>query len=467
MGGIMSQNPSAAPAAENKMGTMPVGKLLFNMSLPMMVSMLVQALYNIVDSIFVAKLSENALTAVSLAFPLQTLLIAVATGTGVGMNALLSQSLGEHDFKKANKIADNGIFLYVLSYIVFLILGFTVVKPFYASQIGSADVEIMELGIDYLSTVMILSFGLFGQIFFERLLTSTGRTIFSMTSQLCGAITNIILDPILIFGLLGAPKMGVTGAALATVIGQCVAGIIACVCNHKFNHEVSLNIKGFRPDWTLIGHIYAIGIPSIIMQSIGSIMTYCMNRILIEFSSTATAVFGVYFKLQSFFFMPVFGLNNGITPIIAYNYGAKQRKRMLKTIKLSLIVAFCLTFIGFLSFEAIPQVLLDMFNASEDMLTIGVPALRIIGIHYLIAWFCIVIGTVFQALGKAVFSMIVSIMRQLVVLIPVAYILAKLGGLHAVWWSFPIAEVISLLVTLFFFIKIYREIISKLPEGKL
>lgn len=463
----MSQNPSAAPAAENKMGTMPVGKLLFNMSLPMMVSMLVQALYNIVDSIFVAKLSENALTAVSLAFPLQTLLIAVATGTGVGMNALLSKSLGEHDFKKANKIADNGIFLYVLSYIVFLILGFTVVKPFYASQIGSADVEIMELGIDYLSTVMILSFGLFGQIFFERLLTSTGRTIFSMTSQLCGAITNIILDPILIFGLLGAPKMGVTGAALATVIGQCVAGIIACVCNHKFNHEVSLNIKGFRPDWTLIGHIYAIGIPSIIMQSIGSVMTYCMNRILIEFSSTATAVFGVYFKLQSFFFMPVFGLNNGITPIIAYNYGAKQRKRMLKTIKLSLIVAFCLTFIGFLSFEAIPQVLLDMFNASEDMLTIGVPALRIIGIHYLIAWFCIVIGTVFQALGKAVFSMIVSIMRQLVVLIPAAYILAKLDGLHAVWWSFPIAEVISLLVTLFFFIKIYREIISKLPEGKL
>ena len=467
MGGIMSQNTSAAPAAENKMGTMPVGTLLFNMSLPMMVSMLVQALYNIVDSIFVAKLSENALTAVSLAFPLQTLLIAVATGTGVGMNALLSKSLGEHDFKKANKIADNGIFLYVLSYIVFLILGFTVVKPFYASQIGSADVEIMELGIDYLSTVMILSFGLFGQIFFERLLTSTGRTIFSMTSQLCGAITNIILDPILIFGLLGAPKMGVTGAALATVIGQCVAGIIACVCNHKFNHEVSLNIKGFQPDWTLIGHIYAIGIPSIIMQSIGSVMTYCMNRILIEFSSTATAVFGVYFKLQSFFFMPVFGLNNGITPIIAYNYGAKQRKRMIKTIKLSLIVAFCLTFIGFLSFEAIPQVLLDMFNASEDMLTIGVPALRIIGIHYLIAWFCIVIGTVFQALGKAVFSMIVSIMRQLVVLIPAAYILAKLGGLHAVWWSFPIAEVISLLVTLFFFIKIYREIISKLPEGKL
>lgn len=460
----MSERGSA-PAAENKMGTMPVGKLVFNMSLPMMVSMLVQALYNIVDSIFVAKLSENALTAVSLAFPLQTLLIAVATGTGVGMNALLSKSLGEHNFKKANKIADNTAFIYAISYIVFLILGFTIVRPFYASQIGNADVEIMELGIDYLSTVMIFSFGLFTQIFFERLLTSTGRTIFSMTSQLCGAITNIILDPIMIFGLLGFPKMGVTGAAVATVIGQCVAGIVAGTCNHKYNHDVSLSFKGFRPDIRLIGHIYAVGIPSIIMQSIGSIMTYSMNRILIEFSSTATAVFGVYFKLQSFFFMPLFGLNNGITPIIAYNYGAQNRKRMLKTIKLSLITAFFLTFIGFLCFEGIPQILLGMFNASDDMLRIGVPALRIIGIHYLIAWFCIVCGTVFQALGKAVFSMLVSIMRQLVVLIPAAFILSKLGGLHAVWWAFPIAELISLTVSLIFFIRINKTIISKIPDG--
>ena len=446
---------------------MPIGKLVFNMSLPMMISMLVQALYNIVDSIFVAKLSENALTAVSLAFPLQTLLIAVATGTGVGMNALLSRSLGERNFKKANKIADNAAFIYAISYIVFLILGFTIVKPFYASQIGNADVEIMNLGIDYLSTVMIFSFGLFTQIFFERLLTSTGRTIFSMTSQLCGAITNIILDPIMIFGLLGFPKMGVTGAAIATVIGQCVAGIVSGTCNHKYNHEVSLSFKGFRPDISLIGHIYAVGIPSIIMQSIGSIMTYSMNRILIEFSSTATAVFGVYFKLQSFFFMPVFGLNNGITPIIAYNYGAQQRKRMIRTIQISLTTAFCLTFIGFLCFEGIPQVLLGMFNASADMLKIGVPALRIIGIHCLIAWFCIIAGTVFQALGKAVFSMIVSIMRQLVVLIPAAYILSKIGGLHVVWWSFPIAEVISFIVSMAFLIRIYKTIISKIPEGKL
>ena len=462
----MNQENTSAPA-ENKMGTMPIGKLLFNMSLPMMISMLVQALYNIVDSIFVAKLSENALTAVSLAFPLQTLLIAVGTGTGVGMNALLSKSLGEKNFKKANATASNAAVLYFFSYLVFFILGFTIVRPFYASQIGNADQEIMELGIEYLSTVMIFSFGLLAQVFFERLLTSTGRTIFSMTSQLTGAITNIILDPILIFGLLGAPKMGVTGAAVATVIGQCVAALVAGFCNHRYNHDVKLKFHGFRLDFHIIGTIYAVGIPTIIMQSIGSVMTYCMNRILIEFSSTATAVFGVYFKLQSFFFMPVFGLNNGITPIIAYNYGAGQRKRMLKTIKLSMLVAFCLTFIGFLCFEGIPQILLGMFNASDEMLTIGVPALRIIGIHYLIAWFCIVSGTVFQALGKAFFSMIVSIMRQLFVLIPAAYILAKLGGLHVVWWSFPIAEVISLMVSSFFLVRINWTIISRVPEGKL
>lgn len=406
------------------------------------------------------------MTAVSLAFPLQTLLIAVGTGTGVGMNALLSKSLGEKDFKKANKTATNAAFIYAVSYIVFLILGFTVVKPFYRSQVGSADAEIMTMGVDYLSTVMIFSFGIFTQVFFERLLTSTGRTIFSMTSQLSGAVTNIILDPILIFGMFGAPKMGVTGAAVATVIGQCVAGLVAGTCNHKFNHEVRFQFKGFKPDFKIIGTIYAVGIPSIIMQSIGSVMTYCMNRILIEFSSTATAVFGVYFKLQSFFFMPVFGLNNGITPIIAYNYGARQRKRMVKTIKVSLVMAFCLTFIGFVLFESIPQALLGLFNASNDMLKIGVPALRTIGVHYLIAWFCIIVGTVFQALGKAVFSMVVSIMRQLVVLVPAAYLLAKFGGLHMVWWSFPIAEVMSFIVSLTFLIKIWNDIIKDIPEGR-
>ena len=311
---------------------------------------------------------------------------------------------------------------------------------------------------------MIFSLGMFGQFFYERVLASTGKTIFSMISQLCGAFTNIILDPILIFGLLGAPRMGVTGAAVATVIGQFVACIVAGVCNHKFNPEVRLNFRGFRPDKTIIGHIYAVGIPSIIMQSISSIMTYSMNLILVQFTVTATAVFGVYFKLQSIFFMPVFGLNNGITPIIAYNYGARHKKRMIQTIKVSMFIAFCFTFVGFLAYELIPEALLGMFNASDDMLAIGIPALRIIGVHYLIAWFCIIAGTVFQALGKAVFSMIVSIMRQLFVLIPAAYILASIGGLHAVWWSFPIAEVISLIISVFFLMSINRTVIQKIPE---
>lgn len=451
-----------SPAVENKMGTMPVGKLVFNMSLPMMISMLVQALYNIVDSIFVAKLSEDALTAVSLAFPLQTLLIAVGTGTGVGMNALLSKSLGEKNQERANRTAANAGFLYLLSYVLFLILGFLVVKPFYASQVSAGDEAIRLMGEEYLGIVMIFSFGVFAQVYFERLLTSTGKTIFSMISQLSGAITNIILDPILIFGLCGAPKMGVAGAAIATVIGQCVAGVVAAVCNYRYNHEVRLKFRGFRPDLKIIKTIYAVGVPTIIMQSIGSVMTYSMNRILIGFSSTATAVFGVYFKLQSFFFMPVFGLNNGITPIIAYNFGARQRERMIKTIKISLVVAFCLSFVGFALFELVPEVLLGMFDASEEMLSIGVTALRIIGIHYLIAWFCIISGTVFQALGKALFSMVVSIMRQLVALIPAAFILSRLGGLHAVWWAFPIAETMSLVVSLFFLVRVYRHIIRKI-----
>lgn len=451
---------------ENKMGVMPVGKLLFNMSLPMMISMLVQALYNIVDSIFVAKLSENALSAVSLAFPLQTLIFAVGGGTCVGVNALLSRALGEKNEKKVNAVATNGIFLVALSYLVFLILGLTVVKPFYMGQLGNADVEIFDMGVEYLSIVMIFSFGVFGQVLFERLLTSTGKTIFSMISQLSGAITNIILDPILIFGLCGAPKMGVAGAAIATVIGQCVAAVVAGTCNYKFNHEISLSMKGFRPDAKIIGSIYAIGVPSIIMQSIGSVMTYCMNRILIGFSSTATAVFGVYFKLQSFFFMPLFGLNNGITPIIAYNYGARKKDRMLRTIKLSMIVAFCLIMIGFLGFELIPETLLGLFDASPAMLEIGVPALRTIGFHFLIAWFCIIAGTVFQALGKAVYSLVVSIMRQLVVLIPAAFILAYFGGLDATWWAFPIAEGMSLVVSSVCFVRVYRKIIKPLPEGE-
>lgn len=451
---------------ENKMGVMPVNKLVWNMSFPMMVSMLVQALYNIVDSIFVARLSEDALTAVSLAFPLQTLIIAVGAGTGVGINANLSKALGEKNYKKANSVALNGGFLYVMSFLLFVVLGLVTVRPFYASQLKGGSTEIYSMGVQYLSIVMIFSMGIFGQLFFERLLTSTGKTVFSMTSQLSGAITNIILDPILIFGMFGLPKMGVAGAAIATVIGQCVAACVACVCNLKYNHEIDLSPKGFRLSGQIIGNIYMVGIPSIIMQSIGSVMTYSMNKILIGFSSTATAVFGVYFKLQSFFFMPVFGLNNGITPIIAFSYGARQRKRMLKTIRLSMGIAFGLLLIGFASFELIPQVLLRMFDASDAMMEIGCHALRIIGIHFLIAWFCIIAGTIFQALGKAVYSLIVSVMRQLLVLLPAAYILAKLGGLNAVWWSFPIAELMSFAVSVVCLVNVYRKVIKPLPEGR-
>lgn len=449
---------------ENKMGVMPVNKLLLNMSLPMMISMLVQALYNIVDSIFVAKLSENALTAVSLAFPVQTLLIAVGTGTGVGVNALLSKQLGEKDFKQVNKTAMNGIFLAVISFLIFVVVGLVGVRPFYASQIKDTNPEIYDMGVQYLTIVCICSFGLYAQLIFEKLLQSTGKTLFTMISQATGAVINIILDPILIFGLVGMPKLGVAGAAIATVIGQIVGGSLGLIFNLKQNKEIQLSLKGFRPDKNTILNIYKVGIPSIIMQAIGSVMTYSMNMILIAFSSTATAVFGVYFKLQSFFFMPVFGLNNGMIPIVAYNYGAGKRSRLIKAVKCSYVYAFALLALGFVVFETIPEVLLSLFEASDDMLAIGVPALRIIGIHFLIAWFCIISGSVFQALGNGLYSLVVSIARQLVVLLPVAFILARLGGLIAVWWSFPIAELMSLCVSSFFLIRIYNKVIKNVPD---
>ena len=450
---------------ENKMGVMPVNKLLLNMSLPMMVSMLVQALYNIVDSIFVAKLSENALTAVSLAFPIQTLLIALGTGTGVGVNSLLSKQLGERDLKQVSKTAMNGIFLAVLSYIAFVIVGIVGVRPFYASQVKDADPEILTLGVQYLTIVCVCSFGLYAQLIFEKLLQSTGKTLYSMITQAVGAVTNIILDPILIFGLLGMPKLGVAGAAVATVIGQIVGGTLGLIFNIKVNKEITLSVKGFKPDGTTIGNIYKVGVPSIIMQAIGSVMTYGMNQILITFSSTATAVFGVYFKLQSFFFMPVFGLNNGLIPIVAFNYGAGKRSRVIKAVKCSLVYAFALLLVGFIVFETIPAVLLGMFEASDEMLAIGVPALRVIAVHFLIAWFCIIAGSVFQALGNGVYSLVVSVARQLVVLLPVAFILARLGGLQAVWWAFPIAELMSFCASSLFMILINKTVIKYIPDN--
>lgn len=451
---------------ENKMGVMPVNTLLLNISFPMMVSMLVQALYNIVDSIFVAKMSENALTAVSLAFPIQTLMIALGTGTGVGINALLSKQLGEKNYKGANKTAMNGIFLAVCSYIIFVFVGLFAVKPFYASQLQTADPEIMEMGVEYLTIACLCSFGLYAQLVFEKLLQATGKTVYSMVSQMVGAVVNIVLDPIMIFGLFGCPAMGVAGAAYATIIGQIVGAMFGFYYNVAKNHDIQLYIKGFKPELSTISRIFAVGIPSIIMQSIGSIMTYSMNRILINFTATATAVFGVYFKLQSFFFMPLFGINNGMVPILAYNYGAGKRSRMIQTIKWSMLYAFILLMAGFIIFEVFTPQLLLLFDASPDMLEIGVPALRIIGTHFLIAWFCIITGSVFQAVGNGVYSMVVSIARQLVVLIPAAYILAKIGGLTAVWWSFPIAELMSLVVSTIFFVITYKKVISKVPDNQ-
>ena len=447
---------------ENKMGTMPVNRLLISMSLPMMISMLVQALYNVVDSIFVARINENALTAVSLAFPIQSLMIAVAAGTCVGINAVLSRSLGERDYEKVNKCACNGIILMALSFLIFVAIGLFAVSTFYSSQ--TADTEIVQYGTDYLTIVCCCSFGIFMQFTFERLLQSTGKTIYTMITQGTGAIINIILDPILIFGLGGMPKMGVKGAAVATVIGQIVAGALALYLNLKKNEEVKIQKEGLKLEGNIVAQIYAVGIPSMIMQAIGSVMTYGMNLILISFSSTAAAVFGVYFKLQSFVFMPIFGMNNGLVPILAYNFGAGKKERFLKTVKLGILYAFVAMMIGLMLFNIIPEQLLLMFDASETMLAIGVPALRTISISYLLAGFCIICGTVFQALGRAVYSMIVSIARQLVVLLPAAWLLSLAGNVDYVWWAFPIAEMMSLFMTVFFMIRINRQIISHIGE---
>lgn len=449
---------------ENKMGTMPVNSLLISMSVPMMLSMLVQALYNIVDSIFVAKINEDALTAVSLAFPMQTLMIALGGGMGVGVNALLSKALGEKDYEKVNVSAKNGIFLACVNAIIFLVVGLTMVKPFY--EVQTDNKMIADYGVEYLTIVCCCSFGIYTQFIFERLLQSTGKTFYAMITQLVGAVTNLILDPILIFGYFGAPRMGVAGAAIATVIGQVLAGITAIVINVRFNDEIKLDFKGFRPSLPIIGKIYQVGVPSIIMQSIGSVMTYGMNQILMAFTSTAAAVFGVYFKLQSFIFMPVFGLNNGMVPIIAFNYGAQNRDRMVKTIKLSMVYAISIMCLGTLIFNLIPEQLLGLFDASEQMIRMGVPALRIISVHFLLAGFCIIGGSVFQALGHAVYSMINSIMRQVVVLLPAAYLLSKLGDVNYVWWAFPIAELMSMTMTSIFMVKINRDIISKIGTNE-
>ncbi len=451
-----------SPAKENKMGVMPMGRLILSMSVPMILSMLVQALYNVVDSVFVARYSQDALAALSYSFPAQNLMIGTATGTGVGVNALLSKSLGEKNFDKANKTAANGILLAMFGSVLFFLFGLFFAEPFITFQTKTPS--IIAEGRTYLSIVTMLSFGIFGEIMFERLMQSTGKTIYTMFTQGIGAIINIILDPIMIFGLLGCPQMGVAGAAYATVIGQIVAFVLGIVFNHKYNPEVRLYAKNFKPDFGIIGRIYAVGIPSIIMVGIGSVMTTAMNKILNGFSDVAASVFGVYFKLQSFAFMPVFGLNNGVIPVIAYNYGAQKRKRMLHAVRLGCIIATCFMGIGLLLMQCIPAELFALFDAGEDMLAIGVPALRIISISFVFAGVCIALSSVFQALGKGIYSMCISFARQLVVLVPAAYLLSLSGNVNAVWWSFPIAEIASIAVSLLLFRHVYKTIIAKIPE---
>ena len=451
---------------ENKLGVMPITKLIWNMSLPIIASMLVQALYNIVDSWFVSRVSEQALTAVSLAFPAQNLMIGLATGTAVGVNALMGRALGAGLRERADKVANNGVFLAVVGFVISALLGLTCSDLFFRSQ---TQVEIIiQMGNDYLRIVTIGSLGMFCQIMYERLLQGTGRSILSMYTQGLGAIINIILDPIFIFGL----KMGVAGAAVATIIGQFCGCALAIYFNHKKNTDITLSLRGFRPNWRLIGEIYAIGLPSVIMIAIGSVMTFLMNKILITYHAaheTAATAFGVYFKLNSFIFMPIFGLNNGVIPIVAYNYGAQNRRRMMATIKRSALYACCIMVFGTVLFWVIPDTLLRLFDASDVMLAAGVPALRIISLSFCMAGACIALGSSFQALGKSMYSMVTSIVRQLVFLIPIAYVLARygasVGNSDLVWWCYPLAEIFSLTLTLVFFSRMYKTIIAPLPEG--
>ena len=446
---------------ENKMGVMSIDRLLITMSLPMMISMLVQALYNIVDSIFVSRIDEHALRAVSLAFPIQSLMIAVAVGTAVGINAFLSKTLGQKQYDKANTIAANGVFLETASALVFALVGIFVSGPFFLSQTDILQVQ--EYGITYLTICCCAGFGIFLQICFERILQSTGKTIYTMITQGVGAVVNLILDPILIFGYFGLPEMGVAGAAAATVTGQIVAAVLAVFFNWKCNSEIHLSLRGFRPDLQLIGQIYKVGAPSIVVQAIGSVMTYGMNLILAAFGAAQT-VFGVYFKLQSFIFMPIFGLNNGMVPIIAYNYGAGHRERVIRTMKSSILFAVCIMLAGLLAMELFPAQLLGFFNATQELLDIGVPALRTICLSFCFAGYCIVVGSVFQALGNGVYSMVVSIARQLCVLLPVAYLLSLSGNVDLIWWAFPIAEFMSLGMSTYFLMKINRDIIRHIGE---
>ncbi len=445
---------------ENKMGVMPVGKLLVNMALPMIISMLVQAFYNIVDSVYVSQVSESAVTALSLAFPVQNMQIGFAVGVGVGVNALLSQSLGRKDQESVNWAAGQGVFLALVATGLFMLFGFFGVRPYYTMQ--STVAETVEGGIAYTSICCIFTVGVFIQVLCERLLQATGRAMQTMILQGTGAIINIILDPVFIHGWWGMPRMGVAGAAVATVIGQCTGAVLGIYLNLRHNPEVQLHVKFMKPNWKVIAPILEVGIPSVVMNGIGSVMNFGMNQILQGFNEVATGVFGIYYKLQSLFFMPLFGINNATISILAYNYGARKPKRIVHTLKLATAVAVCIMLVGLAVFQLFPQALLGIFNPTEEFLAIGVKALRILCLPFPVAAICISLGASFQALGKGSYSTIVSLCRQLIVLLPAAYLLSLTGSVDNVWWSFPIAEVMSALVTGLLFAKLYRQKVKPL-----
>lgn len=445
---------------ENKMGVLPIGKLLVSMSVPMMLSMLVMALYNIVDSIFVSWISEKALTAVSLAFPVQNLMIAFAVGAGVGLNSILSRRLGEKNDQAVNRAAGNGFVLFFGMYLIFLLFGLFFTGVFFTAQ--TSDPEILEAGVQYLTICCLFSFGSFGQIACERMLQSTGKTVFAMATQLIGSVVNLVLDPIFIFGLGPIPAMGVSGAALATVTGQIVAMASALLMNIKLNREIQFKLSYLRPHWGTIKDICTVGVPSIVMQSIGSVMTFGLNKILMSFTSTATAVFGVYFKLQSFVFMPVFGLNNGLVPIVSYNYGAGHKERIQKTIRLSMILALAIMLVGTAVFQIFPGALLSFFKPSEAMIAIGIPALRLISVSFVFAGISIIAGSVFQALGNGMLSLMISIVRQLVVLLPAAWLLGQSGNVDLVWLAFPVSEIVAMILSAALLVRISKRQISKI-----
>ena len=442
---------------ENKMGNTPMLRLILSMSLPAMFSMLVQAMYNVVDSMFVAQIGENALTALSLVYPAQTLMIAVSVGTGVGINSLVSRKLGEGNHIAASSAANHGLILGFFSWVLFAILGFFFTKPFLSSF--TSDASVLKMGCDYMYIVMIFSFGIFIEIAAEKILQATGNMIYPMVFQLIGAIINIILDPILIFGLLGFPQMGVAGAAIATVIGQILAMVYSLFIIFRKNHAVKISLRGFRFHWKTVRDIYSVGFPSIIMQAIMSVLVTGLNAILIAFSDAAVSVLGVYYRLQSFVFMPVFGMTQGVMPIMGYNFGARNKKRLMDALKLGSVIALIVMAIGLLIFMFLPDKLLMIFNASEEMMSIGVPALRIISLCFLPAALGIVFSTLFQAVGNGVYSLIVSVLRQLVLILPAAYLLSKLG-LGYVWYAFPFAELISFLVSILLFCRLNKKLIK-------